>query len=201
MTRMISWFLAAFAALAAGTAVFVVMRRTPAAPAADGELARRLERLESSVPRLERTMVRTGAQLGTLALAGAKLPDVEEDDTPETAERRRQRERERAERESRYYDQLDGMARAGGGGAVEVQLRRNVAAAREQGGPALELQTVACGPDVCRVEVKATSATTTRGVVRTLVRGMGGLSMRPLGQGPAVYYVAAPDRQLPRMDQ
>lgn len=125
---------------------------------------------------------------------------ADDDDSPAA----RARERRRAEEERRYYDQLDALARAGGGGAMAGRLQRTIDEARTRRNQpvAVEVTRLECGHALCRVELPAQRLRpqAAMAIAMVLGPGMGGLTMRPAAVGePAVYYVAAPDQELPRL--
>ena len=209
MIQKLSWLTSLVLAAAVGAGVMRWV--APAAPAgtvgSDPALIERLERLEAAMPGVQGSLARTGAQLGALALV-TKASSQPAARPPEPSEEQQERQAaERAARESDYYDQLDTVARRGGVAATDpaaAKLRQNLEALRalpkEQVG-ALDIRALDCSQAVCRLEIRTSGGnpSTLMAIEHTLGRGMGGLSMRPLTGGPAIYYVAAPGHRLPAM--
>jgi hypothetical protein len=217
MTHKMSWLIIAVGLVGIGVgATFLVTSRTgrPAASTDDAQqaLIDRLERLETRVPELKRGLAHSGAQMGALALNGAlaagKTQAVEEDESPEGQALAKVRAAESAEKESRHYDRLDELARAGGGAAAAGKLRKNIEGARvkgvKAGGGELDIARLECSDALCRIEVRSTGndvAASSMAGLQILSPGMGPLTMRPYSPGqPSVFYVAAPGQRLPKHD-
>jgi hypothetical protein len=215
MTRTLSWVLSLFAAAAAASAVTLAVTR-PAAPPPPGpdvaDLDTRVQRLESGLPRLERSMVQAGVRLGAAAVeraeaTPARTPDDE--GTPEGDAREDRQAAARGEKERQHYARLDQLARAGDGAAAEAQLRKNVeelrARPKNQGGVALEVVALDCGKAVCRVELRLEEGqgpTAMMAAAKAFTTGMGGaLSMPPgAAMGRPVFYISTPGHRLPRLE-
>jgi hypothetical protein len=207
MTGKWSWLLsvAALVGLALVFGRWTARVPTASAQASLGqqELLERVKRLEVGIPRLERSMAQTGANLGRAALAGSAAVAGSAPASPSSAPA--ETAAEHTAREAAHYDRLDSLVRAGGGAAVAAQLRKNITEPAPQlAGTKVDVAALDCNDELCRVEVrlKGPADTAALGAARVLMAGMGNLSMRPRDPsgGPSVYYVAAPGHRLPRMD-
>jgi hypothetical protein len=189
-------------AAAGGGLVTRLLQPKPAAPV-PADVSERLDRIEASVPRLERSMMRAGARVGVAALAGAgpTAAELEAEGTPEGDRQEQIREQQHAERLRRHYDRLDDQVRVGGGAEHVAHLRRNIEAARKLPQQVLPQQPdigrIDCGATVCRVEVRLTDPSHIVAAAQVLAPGMAGQSMRPLSGRDGIYYLGTPGHQLP----
>lgn len=205
MTRKVLWLIS-LVAVASGAVVITRMVGAKAAPAAQPdlqELTDRLARLEAGMPKVERSLARAGAQLGVAALATARVAAGPDDEgTPEGEAREQRQAVDHDLNERQHYDQLDGMARSGGGAQARAQLSKNLdaLAALPAGSTKLRTGVVDCSDALCRIEVALADPADVRLAARHLGHAMGGLSMRPFNGDRAVFYVAAPGHKLPSIN-
>jgi hypothetical protein len=211
MYRKMGWILAhgLFAATVAIAATRVMGGgKTPVAAAPDlQELTERQRRLEAQLASIERSLGRSGAEVGARLAAVIAQPaspaaeaarDYEADEPRHEALAR--------EIERRHFDHLDSLARAPGGDSARSQLERNVAMLlalpKEKGGG--KIDAVDCGETVCRVEMRVRRLPGKSGlnvVADQLAQDMGdAMSVRPLPDGRSVLYLSTPGHQLPPMN-
>jgi hypothetical protein len=212
MTRKLPWILAT---VGMGTAAVLAVKqafftRPPALRGDDptAELSERLARLESGLPRLERSWTRAGQGIAAAALASAAPAAGPKEGSAEADALEKQQAAEHATQERRRYDQFDELARSGGGTVGAAQVRKNLdSLSRAIGGKppgAPPPLAVDCSDVLCRVELASKDLPPQKLllVARDLAEGMGDLSMRPAGQDPpgrTVFYLAAPGRVLSKL--
>jgi hypothetical protein len=209
--RKMSWLISMVAVAAAAVATTRLVGASSAGSSSDAAervaLLARLERLEARATSDNRATAAAGARLGAAvfnASASAAPAAVESDDdqTPAGQARASERAAELAEKEHRHYDGLDALARNGGGGPASLRVRKNIEEVRNRSETGLDIVSLDCSDVLCRVELRVPGSAAAASMIaaQALMPGMGALTQRPHTPGkPAVYYVAAPGKDLPRM--